>query len=72
MTVMSKSFTFVDVAGNRADYTVCEKDRQNVFQWSTDHGDRGFAQSFEQAQYQARTVLKDSMATRRRVERGHE
>lgn len=63
---MSQSFTFVDVAGNQAGYTVSEKDHRNEFRWSTDHGDHGVAASFEEAQSRARTVLKDSMAANRR------
>jgi len=62
---MSQSFTFVDVAGNQAEYTVFEKDHHNDFRWSTDHGDHGVAPSFEEAQWRARTVLKDSMAANR-------
>ena len=64
-----QSFTFVDVAGNQAQYTVTSKDRDDNFHWSTDHGDRGFAPSFLQAQYCARAVLKDSMAANRRSDR---
>jgi hypothetical protein len=64
---MSQSFTFIDVAGNQAQYTVFDRDRDDRFSWSTDHGGRGVAASFEQAQYQARTVLKDSMAQNRRA-----
>jgi len=63
---MSQSFTFIDVAGNRAQYTVFDQDTRNQFHWSTDHGDSGFAMSFEHAQYQARTLLKNSMAAHRR------
>jgi hypothetical protein len=63
---MSQAFTFIDVAGNQAQYTVSEKDSHDDFRWSTDHGDHGVAQSFEEAQYRARTVLKDSMASTRR------
>jgi hypothetical protein len=63
---MSQSFTLIDVAGNQAQYTVSEKDQHNDFRWSTDHGDHGVAPSFEEAQYRARTVLKDSMANNRR------
>jgi hypothetical protein len=63
---MSQSFTFIDVAGNLAQYTVSDKDFRSDFHWSTDHGDRGVAPSFEEAQFQARTVLKDSMAANRR------
>jgi hypothetical protein len=42
---MSQSFTFIDVAGNRADYTVSDKDHRDDFRWSTDHGDHGVAPS---------------------------
>ena len=63
---MSQSFTFIDVAGNQAQYTVSDKDYRDEFHWSTDHGDRGVASAFEEAQRQARTVLKDSMAANRR------
>jgi hypothetical protein len=63
---MSQSFTFIDVAGNQAKYTVSETDHHNDFRWSTDHGDHGVASSFQEAQYRARTVLKDTMAANRR------
>jgi hypothetical protein len=63
---MSQSFTFIDIAGNLAQYTVSDKDYRDDFHWSTDHGARGVAPSFEEAQLQARTVLKDSMAANRR------
>jgi hypothetical protein len=65
---MSQSFTFIDVAGNQAQYTVFEKDRDEMFHWSTDQGDHGFAASFDQAQSRARAVLKDSMTANRRSE----
>ena len=63
---MSQSFTFIDVAGNQAQYKVSEKDYHGEFRWSTDHGDHGVASSFEEAQFRARTVLKNSMAANRR------
>lgn len=63
---MSQSFTVIDVAGNQAQYTVHDKDRQNLCYWSTDHGDHGVAASFEEAQYRARIALKDSMTAMRR------
>ena len=66
--MMSQSFTFIDVGGNQAQYTVSEKDHHNDFRWSTDHGDHGVASSFQEAQSQARTVLKDSMTANRRSE----
>jgi hypothetical protein len=63
---VSQSFTFIDVAGNRAQYSVSDMGRQSDFRWSTDYGDHGFAPSFEDAQYRARTMLKVSMAADRR------
>ena len=63
---MSQAFTFIDIAGNQAQYTVSDKDLHNDFHWSTDHGDHGVAPSFAEAQYRARTVLKTSMAAHRR------
>lgn len=64
---MSQSFTFIDVGGNRAQYTVFDKDHHNEFYWSTEHGDHGLEPSFALAQTRARTVLKDSMAINRRA-----
>jgi hypothetical protein len=64
-SAVSQEFTFIDVAGNRAQYTVSEKDHHNDFRWSTDHGDHGVAASFAEAQYQARTVLNASMSANR-------
>jgi hypothetical protein len=63
---MSQSFTFIDVAGNQAQYTISDRDLHNDFRWSTDHGDHGTAPTFAEAQFRARTVLKDSMAANRR------
>ena len=63
---MAQSFTFIDSAGNQAQYSVSEKDYRNEFSWSTDHGDHGVALTYETAQYQARTILKDRMAANRR------
>lgn len=68
---MGQSFTFIDAAGNQAQYTVYEKDRHDEFYWSTDHGDHGLAPSYVQAQDRARTLLKASMAARRRSDREH-
>lgn len=68
---MSQSFTFIDAAGNQAEYTVHERDCHDEFYWSTDHGDHGFAASYLQAQDRARTVLKASMAVRRRAGEAH-
>ena len=64
--MISQSFTFIDPAGNQAQYFVYDADRHNEYHWSTDHGDRGFDGSFAKAQDRARTSLKSSMAMRRR------
>jgi len=68
---VGQSFTFIDAAGNQAQYTVYERDRHDEFYWSTDHGDHGFAPSYAQAQDRARTILKASMAIRRRSDQVH-
>ena len=65
---MTHSFTYIDIGGNHAQYAVTDEDYRRDFHWSTDHGDRGMAPTFEQAQTRARTVLKDSMALHRRSE----
>jgi hypothetical protein len=62
---VSQSFTYIDVAGNQAQYTVYEKDLRNEFYWSTEHGDHGIAPTYAEAQDRARTVLKSSMAVKR-------
>jgi len=67
---MSQPVTFIDAGGNRAQYTVFEKDHRNEYYWSTDYGDHGLAPSFAQAQDRARAVLKASMAASRRSDRG--
>src|SRR6516164_2225758 len=67
----SQSFTFIDPAGNQAQYTVYDTDRHNKYHWSTDRGDRGFDGSYAQAQNRARTALKSSMAARRRSDQRH-
>jgi len=48
---------------------VSERDHRNEYHWSTDYGDHGLAPSFAQAQDQARTVLKASMAASRKSDR---
>jgi len=63
---VSQSFTFIDPGGNQAQYTVYERDNRNEFYWSTEHGDHGVESSYAQAQDRARTVLKSTMAARRR------
>lgn len=65
---MTHSFTYIDIGGNQAQYAVADEDHRREFHWSTDHGDRGVAASFQLAQSQARSVLKDSMALHRRSE----
>jgi len=72
ITKMSQSFTFIDVAGNRAEYSVFKKEHHDDFHWSTDHGDHGGAPSFGEAQCRARTALKDSMAANRRSDKAAE
>ena len=64
--MITQSFTFIDPAGNQAQYTVFDADRNKEYHWSTDHGDRGFEATYAQAQSRARTALKASMAARRR------
>jgi hypothetical protein len=68
---MGQSFTFIDPAGNRAEYTVYELNQHHEYHWSTDHGDRGSDISYVQAQNQARTALKASMALKRKWAQDH-
>jgi hypothetical protein len=68
---VSQSFTYIDAAGNQAQYTVHDVDRRNEYYWSTDHGDHGLAVTYAAAQDQARTVLKETMAARRRADPRH-
>ncbi len=65
---MTHSFTYIDIGGNQAQYCVSDEDGRRDFHWSTDHGDRGVAPTFELAQSRARAVLKDSMTVNRRNE----
>jgi len=67
----SQSVTFIDPAGNQAQYTVYDADRHSQYLWSTDHGDRGVDASYAQAQSRARIALKASMAARRRLDQPH-
>jgi hypothetical protein len=67
----SQSFTFIDPAGNQAQYTVYNADRNNQFHWSTEHGDHGFDATYSEAQDRARNALKASMAARRRLDQRH-
>jgi hypothetical protein len=65
---MSQSFTFIDAAGKQAQYTISDMDSHSDIRWRTDHGDRGVARSFGEAQFWARTALKGSMEANRRSE----
>jgi len=65
----SQSFTFIDPAGNQAEYTVYDADRFHEYRWSTDHGDSGTGGSYAEAQDRARTALKATMSERRRSDR---
>jgi len=69
---MSQSFTFIDPGGNQAQYAVSEADWRGEFHWSTDHGDRGFCNSYLNAQSQARIALKASMTERRKDARRYQ
>jgi hypothetical protein len=64
--IVSQTFTFIDPAGNQAQYTVHEMDHRSEYRWSTDHGDHGTEPTYAQAQERARNVLKVSMTIRRR------
>ena len=57
---MSQSFTFIDPAGNQAQYTVYDADRQNEYHWSTDYGDSGFDASYAQAQEDRKSTRLNS------------
>jgi hypothetical protein len=65
---MTHSFTYIDIGGNQAQYCVSDEDNRKDFHWSTDHGARGVAPTFEKAQSAGRTAIKDSMALHRRSE----
>ena len=55
---MTHSFTYIDIGGNQARYSVSEEDHRREFHWSTDHGDRGVAPTFALAESAARTTIK--------------
>ena len=61
-----QTVNFMDPAGNVAQYAVYDANSRGEYHWSTDHGDSGSEMSSAQAQISARTVLKASMAARRR------
>jgi hypothetical protein len=52
---MTHSYTYIDIGGNQAQYAVSDEDQRRDFHWSTDHGDRGVARTFDLAQCQARS-----------------
>jgi hypothetical protein len=63
-----QTVNFMDPAGNVAQYAVYDANSRGEYHWSTDHGDSGSEMSSAQAQISARTVLKSSMAARRRTD----
>jgi hypothetical protein len=63
---MPQDFTYIDPGGNQAQYTIYDVDSRTEYHWATDHGDRGFARSYAEAQSQARNAIKASMTIRRR------
>ena len=67
---MIQSFTFIDPAGDAAQYMVFDAGRDMEYRWSTDHGDSGWDTSYAEAQKRPRTALKASMAARRRSAQG--
>ena len=65
-----QTVTFMDMAGEVAEYTVSDANGRGEFHWSTDHGDSGSDRSNAQAQIMARITLKASMASRRVADAG--
>lgn len=57
-----QTVTFMDAAGNVAQYTVYDANTQGLYHWTTDQGDNGSERSEAQAQSTARNSLKASMA----------
>jgi hypothetical protein len=66
--IIMQTVNFMDPAGNVAQYAVYDANSRGEYHWSTDHGDSGSEMSSAQAQVSARTVLKASMAARRRTD----
>ena len=66
---MHQDFTYIDPAGNQAQYTLYAVDSRDEYHWATEHGDRGIEKSYSEAQERARTALKASMTIRRRSDR---
>jgi hypothetical protein len=63
-----QTVTFMDAAGNVAQYTVFDANGQGRYQWATDQGGNGTEISAAQAQTTARNSLKASMALRFKTE----
>lgn len=63
-----QTVTFMDPAGNVAQYAVYDANSRGEYHWSTDHGDSGFEMSSAQAQVGARRALKASMAARAKTD----
>lgn len=59
-----QTVTFMDAAGNVAQYTVYDANGRGQYHWTTDQGDNGAERSKAQAQSTARNSLKASMALR--------
>ena len=63
-----QTVTFMDSAGNVAQYAVYDANSRGEYHWSTDHGDTGCDMSSAQAQITARMALKASMAVRAKTD----
>jgi hypothetical protein len=63
-----QTVTFIDPAGNVAQYEVYDANSRGEYHWSTDHGDSGSEMSGAQARTSARMALKASMAARGRTD----
>jgi hypothetical protein len=59
-----QTVTFMDAAGNVAQYTVYDANGHGQYHWTTDQGDKGSEKSEALAQSTARSSLKASMALR--------
>jgi hypothetical protein len=53
-----QTVTFMDPAGNVAQYAVYDGNSRGEYHWSTDHGDSGSEMSSARAQITARMALK--------------
>jgi hypothetical protein len=66
--IIMQTVTFMDSAGNVAQYAVYDANSRGEYHWSTDHGDSGSDISSAQAQITARMVLRASMAVRAKTD----